>query len=434
MIYRRILTLAVPMIAALLAQVGLEVIDTFMLGQLGYKALASGGLATTIYVVFIVLSVGLLSAVGVNLSKHRDNPEVMSEFIVAGLQLGLVLIPFAFVFAWSSTSILLACGQDPKVMQGYAEFMHYIVFGYPAVLIFLLVREYLAAIERTQALMWISTLAIPTNLCLNYLFMYGIGPIPPMGIKGVALATVCIEWLGAVILVYIIATRMPLPLKIKHQFYYDKIWQLLKLGAPFAMTMLLEIILFSVAGVMAGYLGVKALAVHQIALQLTTVLVMVPYGFSQAAGILLAQSTATEHARWIRAFIILVLMSVVFSIWLLLTYPAALVSLFIHEQIEPHLLTHGIALLKIAALYQFADSLQVLFNGILRGLKDTFIPMLLNMVSYGMVGIGTAYYLGFVANYGVEGVWSGLALGVTAAFIGLGGRILYDLYRVVPTA
>jgi len=75
----------------------------------------------------------------------------------------------------------------------------------------------------------------------------------------------------------------------------------------------------------------------------------------------------------------------------------------------------AVQLLFMAALFQLSDGLQVGALGALRGLKDTRIPMFVNLLSYSVLGLPSAYLLGLHWNYGAIGLWTGMIVGLTVA-------------------
>ena len=218
----------------------------------------------------------------------------------------------------------------------------------------------------------------------------------------------------------------------------NRIWQpdwqalgeVFKLGWPISLTLLAEVSLFSISSVMMGWLGVIPLAAHGIALQVISVIFMIPLGLTFAATVRVGRAVGRKDAIGLyRASVTVTILAVVIAIvaaLLLILLPEPLIRLFLDKE-NPDaaaIIAIGVPLLAVAAFFQIADTLQVIAVGLLRGLKDTKIPMYMAVVSYLFFGVSAAYILGFPLDFAGVGVWSGLAVGLTIASVLLGSRFM----------
>jgi len=211
-------------------------------------------------------------------------------------------------------------------------------------------------------------------------------------------------------------------------------WQALRevfrLGWPISLTLLAEVSLFSISSVMMGWLGVIPLAAHGIALQVISVIFMIPLGLTFAATVRVGRAVGRQDALGLyRASVtvtVIALIIAVIAAILLIAIPEPLIRLFLDAE-NPDaaaIIAIGVPLLAVAAVFQIADTLQVIAVGLLRGLKDTQIPMYMAVVSYLIFGISVAYVFGFPMGLDGVGVWSGLAVGLSLAAVLLGGRFI----------
>ena len=188
--------------------------------------------------------------------------------------------------------------------------------------------------------------------------------------------------------------------------------------------------------VMMGWLGTVPLAAHGIAMQIISVMFMVPLGLAFAATVRIGRAVGRrDQVGLYRASVVVTTLAVGIAflfMLLLLLVPEPLINLFLEADNpdRPDILAVGIPLLAVAALFQVVDTGQVIVASMLRGLKDMRVPMIMAVVSYLGVGVGSAYFLGIVAGFGGVGIWLGLAAGLTLAALLMGLRYL----RLIRTA
>jgi MATE family multidrug resistance protein len=121
-------------------------------------------------------------------------------------------------------------------------------------------------------------------------------------------------------------------------------------------------------------------------------------------------------------------------IWIFLLWPEQILNLFL-DRSDPQtaeIVRFGVGLLAVAAVFQFVDAMQVMAMGLLRGLQDTKVPMIIAVFSYWLIGIPLSYLLAFKANMGGVGLWLGLGCGLCAAAVMLTGRFWRRAPQLFP--
>jgi MATE family multidrug resistance protein len=201
--------------------------------------------------------------------------------------------------------------------------------------------------------------------------------------------------------------------------------RLLRVGAPIAVTIMLEVCMFSVATLMAGRFGAVAVAGHQIALMTSAVFFMVPLGLSLGVTVRVGHAVGQGNRAGIRraglaGFAVMAACQCV-SCALMLTEARSIAGLFTDV---PAVIGLGSTLLMLAAVFQFADGTQTVAMASLRGLQDTRVPMLLAMLAYWLLGVPLGAWLAFGRGLGVPGIWMGLMAGLTVAAVLLTTRFL----------
>ena len=310
-------------------------------------------------------------------------------------------------------------------------------------LFFINLRELTAAVGKPRIIMIIACTAIPFNGFFDYSFMLGKFGFPAMGIAGIGWATTLVELLMFISIALCVQFQNKFAVyRIFHQWVWPNksiLQEVAKLGWPISVSILFEVGLFSVTSFLMGLVGIVPLAAHQIAFQCTVTMFMIPLGISQAATLrvgnqLGAGDKLAAHTAY-RTALALGLAAAVITALLFFTAAGPIVHLFIRpDDLKNHNVAQtAITFLHIAAVFQIADAFQAITNGALRGMKDTFIPMLLGLGTYWLAGLGSGITLAFVFHFGGYGLWWGLVIGIIASAIALFARYRYQ-HTSRPTA
>ncbi len=423
------ISLGVPLVGAQLAQMAINTTDIVFLGRLGATDLAAGVLGTQALFFFYIFGSGFTNAV-LPMAAHAhgrgDGTSVrravrMGMWVVV-LYGALTLVPMHF-----TRSILLAFGQKPEVAARAGEYMQVAQWAiFPSLLIMAL-RAFFTAIGRAQIILWATLAGTLLNILLGYAFIFGHFGAPALGIEGAAVGALGTNALTFLVLA-VVAARSP---GYRSYGLFVRLWRpdwsvfadVLRLGLPVAMAIIAEVGLFMMSSLMMGWLGTVALAAHGVALQLASIAFMVPLGLSQVGTVRVGQAHGRgdlagldRAAKAVMAIGLAVSLAGAMLFWLA---PRPLIDLFLDRSnpLSPEVVQVAVPLLAVAAAFQLADCLQILGTGLLRGLRDTRVPMLLAVFSYWMVGLPAGYLLGFVAKLGGVGVWSGLATGLVCAAV-----------------
>ncbi len=425
--FRAIAVLGLPLVGGHLAQYAIGLTDTIMLGWYGVEALAAVTLANSYYFVLFLFGAGFGWAVMpmVATAAAEGDETSIRRSTRMGLWLSLLYAVVVMPLLWWSYPILIAMKQEPQVAETAAEYLRVAGWGLFPALIVMVLKSYLAALERTQIVLWITIAAAAVNGLTNYALIFGNWGAPELGVTGAATASITTQVVSLIaVVIYVVRT---LPEHSLFQRFWRPDWEMFasvwKLGVPIGLTTLAEVSLFATSAVMMGWLGQVPLAAHGIALNLASATFMVHLGLSNAATIRAGNALGRrDRAHLEKGAISVTGMSLVMSvatIILFLTCAEPLISLFM-EADDPQrgqILTIGTGLLAVAALFQLVDGAQVIALGLLRGLQDAKIPMVMAALSYWVVGIPASYYFGFVRHMDGIGVWLGLVLGLAFAAV-----------------
>lgn len=438
---KSIIIIALPLMAALLAQRGMQFIDTVMMGWIGSTALAAGALGTAFFITTLMFCMGALSAVGVLIvrAKGANNNSDVQCILQHGLLLALLLSIPCMLIIWFTPHLLLHIGEDPVVVIDTQLLLHGMVWGFPGFLLFLVLREFVSAFSLTMIVMIVSLFSIPLTFAANYILMYGKYHFPQLGIAGIGYSGSIVMWFMFLCLI-IYSKNHPLVKNyiILKSFKFErrKFFDLLHIGIPSGTLFLLEAGMFVSATTMIGYFGVAALAAYQIALQCANIAYALPVSLSMATALQIGHAAGAKNGDQARriallSFSIAILTSTFIAI-IFISATNFLVNVFLEKSAahfkEVQLL--ATSFIRIAAFFLCFDALQSVANGALRGLRDTFIPMLLSIICYWILGVGGAYYFSTHTLLGASGVWYGLTLGLCSTAIILVIRFFVRVLRV----
>ncbi|MDG2404530.1 MAG: MATE family efflux transporter [Paracoccaceae bacterium] len=423
--FRAILRLGLPLIGGHLAHFAIGLTDTVMMGWHSVAGLAALVLGNTLFFILFIMGSGFAAAVmPLVASADAQGDQIQVRRITRmGFWLsalfGLLAMP---VFWWSST-LLQAFGQQASLADEAQRYLRIAGFAIVPGLLMMVVKSYLAGLEKTQAVLWIIVAGVGLNIVLNYAFIFGHWGAPELGIQGAGVASLIVN-LTLFMGVVLYAAKTSPKYVLFHRLWkldWDVFGLVARMGVPIAVTSLAETGLFAASAIMMGWLGTVPLAAHGIAQQLTAATFMIHLGLSNTAtiraGTAMGRQDQAHLLRGARAVIAVAMVVVALTVYVFLAYPHALIGLFLDagEMNRDLILQTGTTLLAVAALFQLVDSGQVMALGLLRGVQDAGTPMVIAAVSYWMIGIPAAYYMGFVLHWQGAGIWLGLVVGLAIA-------------------
>lgn len=449
---RPLITLALPICGAQLAQAGMSVVDVMMTGRLSATDLAAVSVGSSIWLPLMLFMTGTLMGLTPIVAQllgggttARIRPNVHQALWVA-LALGLG----AALLLWFTVMPIFRLMEVPdEVARRSAAYLSAVAFGMPGIALFQALRAFSDGMNHTRPALWISLVGLAVNIPSNYVLIYGgdgltellgewlpawVQGIPALGAFGCGIATALSMWVMS--LAMIAYTR-------RSRAYGDvELWcdpapprwkligELLYVGVPIGVAIFVEVTLFTLIALFIASLGEVTVAAHQVALNYTSILFMLPLSLSMALTVRVGNTLGQgrpDHARLVAWNGIAICLLVAGFNSLVLWFTAEpVIALYTHDVAVQRL---AVSLVILAMIYQVSDSLQVNLAGALRGYKDTRIVMVITLVAYWLVGLGGGHWLGMhgLAGWsgplGVHGYWIGLIAGLTVAALLLGERL-----------
>lgn len=425
--------LAYPVMLSQLGQVMVGVVDNIMVGRLGAETLAAASLANSFFFLILMFGIGIsmaitpLVAVAEGERKKKKITQLFNHGFVINLITGLVL--FSVVLAFSPGIHYL--GQPEEVVTLAIPYLLIITLSLVPFMFFQTFKQFVEGLSQTKQAMIITLVCNVLNIFLNWVLIYGKLGFPELGLNGAGWATLISRVLmGIIIYLYVKgskrykAYRTPLIFK---NLSRPMIAKMLKIGIPTGFQFVFEVGAFSTAAIMMGWLGVNALAAHQIAINLASVSYMMASGLSAAAMVRVGNQLGRKD--------IVTLREVGFSIFgMVVIFMSFFAILFVvFRNYLPLIYIEDIGVVKtaaslliIAGIFQLSDGLQVVGLGALRGLSDLKVPTVVTLIAYWVVGLPLGYFLAFGLDMQEIGVWIGLLTGLTATAI----LLLYRFNRL----
>jgi multidrug resistance protein, MATE family len=423
--WRRVLGIALPLIAGNVAQVLLTTTDIFLIARIGTHALASAALAASFYQAVSVFCGGLVMATMPLIAAATGRGDDPSELraVIAG---GLATVVLAGVPAWllfgQTPAILLWLGQTPAIAQGAGEMMETLRWAILPYLTYILMRGTLAATGHARWTILVVLAAALFNALAGWALILGNLGLPALGLRGAGIVTTMsslVMALGGAIIVARHPKLAPLRLFAGWQrVEARRLKALWRLGLPMAVLMGCEMGIFYAAMLMAGAVGPDTLAAHSVAMQIATVSFMLPFGMGQAAtvrtGHAFGAGDAGLAARAARSAGLMGLGFAMATGLATILFPRAFLGIFLGPESPVAVTETGTVMLRIAAFFLLGSAIQTIATGALRGLQDTRWPMVIACIGYWGVGIPAALLLGFALRMGGPGIWLGLTFGIVS--------------------
>ncbi|MFC2997018.1 MATE family efflux transporter [Acinetobacter sichuanensis] len=426
-----------PILVTQFAYAGFGLIDTIMAGHMSAEDLAAIAVGVGLWIPIMLLFSGIMIATTPLVAEANGarTPEKIPSIVRQSLWVALVLGIIAMLILQAMPLLLPLFGVPDSLLPKASLFLHAIAFGMPAVTMYAALRNYSEALGYPRPVTLLSLVALVVLIPLNFIFMYGIGPIPHLGSAGCGFATAILQWLMFIVLaIYVFKAKRYQ--KTQPLTHFEKInpvliKRILKLGFPIGLAIFFEVSIFSTGAIVLSTLGEVTIAAHQIAISVTSQLFMIP--MSLALALTIRIGTYYGEKNWVAmrkvqkvgmltatvfAFITMLLM------WLLRNEIVAVyTSDYEVAQIAVYLILFAIA-------YQLMDAWQVSAAGCLRGMQDTKGPMWVTMLAYWVIAFPVGIYLARYTELGAAGVWTGLIVGLSIACVLLLMRLFMNNKRL----
>jgi MATE family multidrug resistance protein len=426
---RQLIKIAAPILVAQIAQSSMGMIDTIMAGQVSAADMAAISIGASIWFPLVLFGHGLLLALPPTIAYLNGSGQRkrIAHQVRQGLWIVLLITMPLFVLIYNSHIIVNFMGMEERLANISSQYLQAMAFGVVAYLMMINFRGLNDGLAKTKPAMIIGFIGLLLNIPLNYIFIYGKFGVPAYGAVGCGIATAIVNWLMMImILIYCYRAKNQRDLKLFPKLFekphLPTLRKLLGLGVPIALTLCAEVTLFTIVSLLIAPLGANIVASHQIALQTSSFIFMLPLSISMATTILVGQRLGEQNVEGAKqvCFTALFLGLIVASITAVLTllFRTQIAYIFVSDQ---EVIAMASFLLLFAAAYQIPDSIQVIAGGALRAYKDTKAILVISLFCYWIIGMPIGYISGLTdwitPPLAAEGFWIGFVLCLLCASI-----------------
>ena len=434
---RLLFSLGAPLILAQMIQTSMGFVDTIMTGHFSAVDLAAVAVGEKSMIAIIFVGVGLISALQVLVARLHGadaEPGTIGLQVVQGIWVGQIYGILAWVIVRNMLPFMTFLQIEPRVFDLAQEYMKAFSWGLPATFLFASLRGYYEGSSISRLTFYFCLIGLVVNIVGNYTLIFGNFGAPRLGAVGAGWSSTMANWvMVGGLLIYSLVNKKVAKCQIFSRLgkvSWQGIQPIMRIGAPIGISIFIEVSIFVIFSLLMVRFGIEVLAANQIAINYLGFIYMVPLGLGMASTTRVGIALGRNNLRQARLIGVL---SIGFGGCLMLV--SSIILILFSQQIAG-MFTNDAALLVIAAkflvlgaFFQIPDGFQATSVGVLRGWKDTRVTMIIIFISFWVIGLGSGYYLAFVLEYGPEGLWYGLILGLSVQAVLLCGRLYHISHR-----
>ncbi len=406
---KEIFLFSLPIISGQIGQMLFGVGDIVVAGHFSTQAVSAIGVAAGIFMPFLVVGIGLLLCLGPMASEkigkgEKDKNLLYNAYILATF-CSLIIITLLLILTYHIDWL----GLNNEIVPSVALYLKWTALSLWPALIFQATKEVLQAENKTYFANGLILFFNLINVVLCIVFMFGLGPIPRLGVLGAAIVTSICRFLMAIILYF----YMKKTCAYSTHSSPETLKKMLRLGLPISFTVLCEVLVFSTVTVLVGKMSLMASASQSLVINITSLTFMVPLAIGSAVSVFVGEQLGRKSLAGIvdysiGALILALILQFIFAAAYLFI-PGSILGLASSDQ---EIISYASALLFWVGLFQIPDGIQVVLAGVMRGLQETKLPMILGFISYWIIGMPVGCYFTYQKNLEARGLWMGLAFGL----------------------
>lgn len=403
---KELLNIALPIIMGNLGFILIGAGDVLIAGHHSTDTLAAISIATAITNCIQTFGIGLIASVSPLLSNFRGERKSAKKYFFPTIRFSMFLSVLVMFAVLASIPLIDYLHFEAKLVPMIKQYMFVTAFATFGGYLHAALKEFLQAFEIVLFPNLVTVFSVFLNIALNVILVFGFGPIPSLGVLGLAVASFIVRYfMGFALLIYCFSV-----MNFNNYKDFDYYKSLIKIGIPISCAIMVEFIAFnSIAIIMGRVSGVYA-AAQNLVCTLTTVSFMVPLAISNAIAVKVGFANGAGNIKDLKRYSFVgVVMSVGFmlcSAFIFATFPQFLVKLFTQDN---NLIKISIPVLYILSVFQVFDGLQVALSGIFKGMKRTGVVLISNFVAYWLISLPLGYTLAFHFHLNLRGFWYGLA-------------------------
>lgn len=400
-----ILNIALPIMMGNLGFILIGVGDVIVAGRHSTDTLAAVSLATAIINCIMMLGIGVISSISAILSNYRGAGKQAEKYFYPSLKFASIMSIIMSIAIMAFIPLIDKFGFEARLVPLIKDYFWVTAFSTFGAYLHCMSKEYLQAFEIVVFPNVLTVICIFVNLILNIIFAFGFGPIPEMGVKGLAIASLLTRYFMGLVLFWYCYKKT----KIQHHKDKNYYKDLLKVGLPTSLAVVIEFVGFNAITIILGRISGIYAAAQNIVCTLSSISFMIPFAISNATAVKVGFANGAKYYKSLRRYAYTGIgLSVAFmtcSAIFVSTFPEFLVSLFTKDR---ELINVCLPIVLMLCFFQVFDGLQVALAGVFKGIKQTAVVMISNFVGYWLVSIPLGCFLAFRYNLNLLGFWYGL--------------------------
>ena len=420
-----------PILITQLGLFAMNFVDVMMSGRSGAYDLAGVAIGSSLWTPVFTGLGGILLAI-TPIVAHlvgAKNKKNVSHSVVQGIYLS-VIISFIVVLIGGLLldPILALMNLEPEVQHIAKHYLIGLSFGIIPLFVYTVLRGFMDALAQTRVTMIITLMALPINVGLNYVLIFGKFGFPQLGGIGAGYATTVTYWCITLFSIFIIHKQTPFAsfgiFRNVYAISFSSWKELLKIGIPIGFSIFFETSIFAAVTLFMSSFNTITIASHQAALNFASFLYMIPMSVSMALTILVGFEVGAKRIKDARIYSLLgifvaIIMAIVCAGFIYL-FKEPIASLY---TTDPDVLKLTQQFLIYAIYFQLSDAIQAPIQGALRGYKDVNVTFIMAFISYWIIGLPVGYLLAQYTHFGAFGYWIGLITGLAVGAICLSFRL-----------
>lgn len=409
---RDLVNIAGPIILGNLGFILIGVGDVIVAGRHSTDTLAAISIATAVLNCIMMFGIGILVCLSALLSNYRGAGKEAEKYFYPALKFSAILASITSVLIFACIPVIDKLGFEAKLVPMIKDYFFVTAFSTFGAYIHCMAKEFLQAFEIVVFPNILTVFCIFVNLILNIIFVFGFGPIPSMGVIGLAVASLITRYFMGGVLIWYCYKKVNIKYHKEKAFYKD----LVKIGAPSSLAIMIEFIGFNAITVILGRISGIYAAAQNIVCTLTSVSFMVPLAISNATAVKVGFANGAKYYKSMKKYAFT-------GIWICVAFmacsalcvglfPEFLIKLFTSDK---ELIEVCIPIVYVLCFFQLFDGLQVALAGVFKGIKQTSVVMIANFIAYWLVSIPLGCYLGLKLKMNLIGFW--YSLGVSAVIL-----------------
>jgi len=423
----------IPIFITQLGMFSMNFFDTTMSGHYSSNDLAGVAIGSSLWVPISTGLTGILISITPIVSQliGAKQQKDVSQTVIQGLYVAVIMAVCIIVIGFLALEPLLnRMSLDPNVEKVAFEYLSALSFGIIPLFMYNAIRAFIDALGKTRVSMFITLSALPINIVLNYLLIFGKAGFPELGGVGTGYATTITYWVLLLIAILIVHKEMPFSsysiFRGSYQIIKSKIIEILKIGVPIGLSIFFETSIFSAVTLFMSEFDTITIASHQVAMNFASLLYMIPLSIAMTLTILVGFEIGAKRYQDAKQYSLLgigvaILMACICGI-IILAFRTEVAGLYSKD---PEVIQLSVHFLLFALFFQLSDAIQAPIQGALRGYKDVNTTFYMSFLSYWIIGLPFGFLLAKYTELGPYGYWIGLIVGLAVGALSLLGRLLY---------